>query len=663
MLLDLLFGKLKSQTPKWTCGTCLVSNDDTTDKCACCSSAKPGPKPTSIPAVTIKTPASVTAAAPHTTSLFNKMTSGQGSGASKWTCDKCLVSNAEVNEKCACCMAPRQSSNLLLDKKQTQKWTCGTCLVSNEDTTDKCACCSSAKPGPKTKWKCDICLVSNDSDKLKCVCCQSDKVVIKSTTALPTLPQLTKGDTFKAPETSTIKFGSAFSTSNTTPAPVTFGASTFSFKPATESASSVAPAFKFGSDLFKIPSANDPTTTKTATDEQPAKKTAFSFAPLATNQETNTPTTTSMFKFGQPAAQPEPKPKTTTEIKPDQSVSTSSFLSTLSTLAGPTEPAAETSTTSSFPAFKSFGEKTAISTTATVKKPEESISTFQFGETTASKSTTNAPKFSFGSTTTTAPSFTFGGTSSSSTSGANISATKTTMSNPSVSSFSLFSQNTESKPAAEAKSLTFGTTTSTSASGFGLFGKPTEQQQPTPTLGSFFNSISDKTATSATTTTTTTPSLFGSTAETPKLTFGISSSSSASSLFGSKPADNKPAMPTFGQSTTTTSTTGSTSGLFSSLSNQPQQQQISTPSFNFFATPPSANTTPAAVAPTSTTPSIFSTQTLTPNSANMQPSNNSFNFTPLSFNNNQQQSNSFVPNLAPPVINFTGNNTTGFVFS
>ena len=358
-----LFGKFKAQTSKWTCDTCLIPNEDTSDKCVCCSTAKPGPKPAATTAAA--------AAAPETTTLFKKM----AQSSSKWTCDTCLVSNAEVNEKCACCMTARPNSKPVEKTAATSS-----SPPSSSSSLSFPSLAPHSKPSPFAsaagKWTCDTCLIGNEALTPKCVCCQTDRPGLK-----PAVPQLPKTDIFTAQETPTIKFGSSNpATSTVTAAPVTFGTSQFkfeSFKP-TEAA---APAFKFGSDFFKAPA-----TSGAPTPDQPAKKPAFSFGSLAASQET----TSSLFKFGQPTAQSvvEPKPTATLPTKaPEtgQNLSTSSFLSTLSTLAGPPKSTGESSlfsTASSFPAFKAFGDVT-TATTAVTARPEESVTAFKFGETTA----------------------------------------------------------------------------------------------------------------------------------------------------------------------------------------------------------------------------------------------------------------------------------------
>ncbi|XP_063546248.1 nuclear pore complex protein Nup153-like [Cydia strobilella] len=105
-------------TAKWSCKDCWVSNDDASDKCACCGAANPKKQSTqTVPAV-------------------------ETSGG-----------------MCSKCFSTKNSDG-----------TCSKCAESKPDNTFKIVLKSQAN-----KWECEHCLVRNDSDKTKCVCCEADR--------------------------------------------------------------------------------------------------------------------------------------------------------------------------------------------------------------------------------------------------------------------------------------------------------------------------------------------------------------------------------------------------------------------------------------------------------------------------------------------------------
>ncbi|XP_061714283.1 nuclear pore complex protein Nup153-like [Cydia pomonella] len=105
-------------TAKWSCKDCWASNDDASDKCACCGAANPKKQSTqTVPAV-------------------------EKSGG-----------------MCSKCFSTKNSNG-----------TCSKCEESKPDNTFKIVLKSQAN-----KWECEHCLVRNDSDKTKCVCCEAER--------------------------------------------------------------------------------------------------------------------------------------------------------------------------------------------------------------------------------------------------------------------------------------------------------------------------------------------------------------------------------------------------------------------------------------------------------------------------------------------------------
>ena len=158
---------------KWSCGTCLVSNTDTSEKCVCCAT----PRPAAV-SVTTKQPDEtankVAQVKPLSFGVGVSFGTNGATQAAKWACSTGRVNNEADKLKCVCCQTDKPQS-VPKPAVQAAKWTCSTCLVQNEGDKLKCVCCQTEKPVTAQKWACPTCLVSNEGEKLKCVCCQTDK--------------------------------------------------------------------------------------------------------------------------------------------------------------------------------------------------------------------------------------------------------------------------------------------------------------------------------------------------------------------------------------------------------------------------------------------------------------------------------------------------------
>ncbi len=76
---------------KWSCSTCLASNESDRTTCACCQTKK-------------ETPSELSPVKP-TNSLF---AAAKTANANKWSCSTCLASNESDRITCACCQSKRQ---------------------------------------------------------------------------------------------------------------------------------------------------------------------------------------------------------------------------------------------------------------------------------------------------------------------------------------------------------------------------------------------------------------------------------------------------------------------------------------------------------------------------------------------------------------------------
>lgn len=221
---------------KWECPSCLVSNDDSREKCVCCAAGKPTSggsslkKPESTPVTfnfgsssiakdTISTAGflfgSGSTRKPNSAlssnsslgfkfgnSSLSKSSDGPKVGAQsstdKWECPSCLVRNASTCEKCVCCQTVQPSSNGFPTPKastssSTSSFNFGasnasspahsgfvfgnapTSNVQFSAVTSTNASTPESSEGNGKKWECPSCLVRSDITVDICPCCQTKK--------------------------------------------------------------------------------------------------------------------------------------------------------------------------------------------------------------------------------------------------------------------------------------------------------------------------------------------------------------------------------------------------------------------------------------------------------------------------------------------------------
>lgn len=118
--------------------------------------------------------------------------------------DECACSGASIEKKSSTIVH-------LADNNSSKKWKCDECWIKNEGSDNNCAACGSPKPGGEStastavsgffssptkppdnsfkiliakqsdKWECPGCLVRNESDKTRCICCEYEKPSTEST--------------------------------------------------------------------------------------------------------------------------------------------------------------------------------------------------------------------------------------------------------------------------------------------------------------------------------------------------------------------------------------------------------------------------------------------------------------------------------------------------
>ncbi|CAH0577925.1 unnamed protein product [Chrysodeixis includens] len=145
-----------SQSNKWKCEDCWVSNEESVAKCACCGAKKPnkaGGTPTNV-----------------ITSVGSA-----SSESADWKCEDCWISNKSSVDKCAACGGAKPGFKQLHSTPALPKAT--SFFGSTDDQFKKIA-----ESQKSAKWECSSCLVRNDSDISKCACCGQAK---ESTNKIP----------------------------------------------------------------------------------------------------------------------------------------------------------------------------------------------------------------------------------------------------------------------------------------------------------------------------------------------------------------------------------------------------------------------------------------------------------------------------------------------
>lgn len=218
---------MKQKQDKWECSACLVSNDKSATKCACC-----GTDNASTRAAAAATPLAPLLSAPFQVA---------GKGA-KWDCKTCLVPNEAGATKCVCCgeangsaAAAETTAKLATPQKTFSFGSFSTSSTPSQPpatrpATDSVFKSIVAKQKAAT-WECSACMTKNDVTKSRCICCDQAKEAITSTnsdaakpTAQFSFGALGAGQSFgAAPSTSQFSFGSKEMGSVTPSATFSFG--------------------------------------------------------------------------------------------------------------------------------------------------------------------------------------------------------------------------------------------------------------------------------------------------------------------------------------------------------------------------------------------------------------------------------------------------------
>ncbi|KAG7313046.1 hypothetical protein JYU34_000129 [Plutella xylostella] len=185
---------------QWKCDDCWVSNKSELDKCACCGGAKPGAKKTTAtPAPAASTgfkfgiqPAAGTPATPTAPTVPTGFKFGVQSNTDT---NKTPISNSWNSTN----STPKITLNNSESSVKIADWRCDDCWVMNKGGYEQCAACGGAKPAatapapptasfstpscpppPAPRWECSSCLVKNDNNRMRCICCEAEKPGTKS---------------------------------------------------------------------------------------------------------------------------------------------------------------------------------------------------------------------------------------------------------------------------------------------------------------------------------------------------------------------------------------------------------------------------------------------------------------------------------------------------
>lgn len=191
---DIGFKTLASQqkASKWECSTCMVQNDNNSDKCICCEQQKSDQKNEEKLATVSTSPAfrfgfgNITNAEKSMISQIDFQFGYNWVNSATWDCATCLVRNKVDVTKCVCCESVRpchsKENNFINPPKcsipdgsetPTSKFKFG---FSNANTTPADADFKAlASQQRASKWECSSCMAQNDLDKSKCVCCEEPR--------------------------------------------------------------------------------------------------------------------------------------------------------------------------------------------------------------------------------------------------------------------------------------------------------------------------------------------------------------------------------------------------------------------------------------------------------------------------------------------------------
>lgn len=202
---------VKQKQDKWECSACLISNDKSANKCACCGSDNPSTK----------------AAAPKPLAPLLSATLVAGK-SSKWDCKTCMVPNDVTANKCVCCGesngnaagAAGTTAKLATPQKTFSFGSFSTSSTPSQPSVTRPATDNVFKSivakQKAASWECSACMTKNDVTKSKCICCDQAKEAITSTNsdaAKPSTPQFSFGSLGTssgfgaAPSTSQFSFG------------------------------------------------------------------------------------------------------------------------------------------------------------------------------------------------------------------------------------------------------------------------------------------------------------------------------------------------------------------------------------------------------------------------------------------------------------------------
>ncbi|XP_030838604.1 nuclear pore complex protein Nup153 [Strongylocentrotus purpuratus] len=117
-----LADKFKKKSDEWECDMCMIRNKDSLDKCASCTTPRPGKS-------------KATKTLPNDHGVNNVIAEKFKARAGEWECDMCMIRNKATILKCVACETPKPGSQPTLSAPPASSFKFGSTPMSNGDAT------------------------------------------------------------------------------------------------------------------------------------------------------------------------------------------------------------------------------------------------------------------------------------------------------------------------------------------------------------------------------------------------------------------------------------------------------------------------------------------------------------------------------------------------
>jgi hypothetical protein len=179
-----------SSAPRWDCGICGKSNDDSDITCQRCTTLRPSLTDT------VPTPVSLPPSGPTIVEVDSDDDHDEPVDVDGWSCNRCSLYNEKNAVECAACHCPKPGPSgapVVMSPPTvipvTSSWKCSVCEHLNSEDAAVCSTCTALKevrmpdtavPGPKIveissddTWDCPACSFRNASALTQCEMCET----------------------------------------------------------------------------------------------------------------------------------------------------------------------------------------------------------------------------------------------------------------------------------------------------------------------------------------------------------------------------------------------------------------------------------------------------------------------------------------------------------